>query len=284
MAVAHEVALGEPSVAIEENLLALLAEWGRAQQGEVHDTPRYMRYLTGLPYPLYNGVARARFPAEWAAEAIAEALAPFHARHLPLMWWTGPATQPDDLGDRLEAYGLVRADEDAGMAMDLDDLGPPAALPEGAEIVRVEDDVALASWVRTMATGFGLPAAMAVAATEVFCCIGQLPTRHHYLATHNGRPVGTTLLYLGAGAAGLYWVSTVPQARRQGIASALAHRALADAREMGLKMAVLQATSAARGLYRRLGFDEYCTIGHYVWSASRLHLALGKLGLMLRAV
>lgn len=62
---------------------------------------------TGLPHPLFNGVFRAQLTAETAGQSIEAAVAHFQARKLPMFWWTGPLTQPTDLGARLEARGLT---------------------------------------------------------------------------------------------------------------------------------------------------------------------------------
>jgi GNAT superfamily N-acetyltransferase len=53
----------------------------------------------------------------------------------------------------------------------------------------------------------------------------------------------------------LAWMSTVPTARRHGLATALCARALADAAARGCTTASLQSTPEAEGVYRAVGFE-----------------------------
>ena len=78
-------------------------------------------------------------------------------------------------------------------------------------------------------------------------------------------PVALTSLFLHAGVAGIYGVTTIPEARRQGIAAAMTQSALHEARLLGYRVAILSPTQMSRGIYRRLGFQEYSTIHHSGW-------------------
>ena len=40
---------------------------------------------------------------------------------------------------------------------------------------------------------------------------------------------------------------------------------LLEARAMGYRIGVLHASEMGLGVYRRLGFQEYCRLGGYVW-------------------
>ncbi len=60
--------------------------------------------------------------------------------------------------------------------------------------------------------------------------------------------------------AGIYCVTTLPEARRRGIGRHITAAALETARAQGCTRAIVQSTEMGRGLYRRLGFGEYCRI------------------------
>lgn len=88
----------------------------------------------------------------------------------------------------------------------------------------------------------------------------------YYVGLLKGAPVASSTLFLGAGVAGIYNVATVPEARRQGIGAAITMAALHEARARGYRIGILHSTTIAEGMYRRLGFKEYCKIGTYIWS------------------
>jgi ribosomal protein S18 acetylase RimI-like enzyme len=72
-----------------------------------------------------------------------------------------------------------------------------------------------------------------------------------------GDPPQSALLALDhEGDCALGWMSTLPKARRRGLATALCVRALADAAARGCATASLQSTLEAEGVYRAVGFQE----------------------------
>ena len=72
--------------------------------------------------PMINSVMGARLNPEQTDETIATILAQAKKRNVPIMWWTGPTTQPADLAERLEKHGFVNAGKDPGMAVELSDI------------------------------------------------------------------------------------------------------------------------------------------------------------------
>jgi ribosomal protein S18 acetylase RimI-like enzyme len=86
-----------------------------------------------------------------------------------------------------------------------------------------------------------------------------------YLGYVGSEPVGASLLFLHGATAGIYHLGTVPEARGQGIGTAMTVATLRAGRELGKPMAVLRAAWAGLGIYRRLGFREYNRFGRYVW-------------------
>jgi ribosomal protein S18 acetylase RimI-like enzyme len=91
------------------------------------------------------------------------------------------------------------------------------------------------------------------------------PLVHYYLGVLDDKPVATSLLYPGGGVAGIYNVATLPEARRQGIGSALTVAPLLQAHTWGYRIGTLQSTPMGLNLYRRLGFREYCRFQVYFW-------------------
>jgi predicted N-acetyltransferase YhbS len=73
-------------------------------------------------------------------------------------------------------------------------------------------------------------------------------------------------LFLGAGAAGIYFVSVHPHVRRLGIGAALTLAPLRAARELGYRIGVLDASPLGEPVHRRLGFTTCCQISLYEWS------------------
>jgi GNAT superfamily N-acetyltransferase len=85
----------------------------------------------------------------------------------------------------------------------------------------------------------------------------------HYVALLDGKPVATSMLFLGGGSAGLYHLGTIAAARGRGVGAAITLAPLRDARARGYRVATLQATPMGYNLYRRVGFVEYCRLGMY---------------------
>jgi GNAT superfamily N-acetyltransferase len=78
----------------------------------------------------------------------------------------------------------------------------------------------------------------------------------HYLGWWQGAPVATTSLFLSAEVAGVYFVFTLPEARRQGIGAAITLAALQEARQLGYNIGVLGSSVMGYPVYRRLGFQQ----------------------------
>jgi GNAT superfamily N-acetyltransferase len=254
--------------AIEDNLSDQFAIFARyIPQASWRDHGGTKLFLTGIPSPLFNGVFQAHLEAGRLDTQIEGTMAAFKAIGAPMYWWTGPATRPADLGSRLQAHGLAHESDFLGMAIDLVTIGD-AEPPAGLTIERVGDGRSLTTWCDVLARGFAMPGFVRDAYLDMFVRTGlggDLPWRW-YLGLLNGEPVATSLLAVSAGVAGIYNVATLPEARRRGVGTAMSLRPLLDARELGYRAGILRSSEMGVGVYRSLGFREYCKIGRYVWS------------------
>lgn len=241
----------------------LLERWPRV---EVHDDPDALFFISGIPYPVFNTVMRARLISGQSWARIETIIAHFRARGAPLLWLIGPQSRPPNLGAKLKKHGLVHIEDATGMAVDLAALSAPE-LPPGLVIRRVDHEEPLEYWSTIATTAFELPEFVGEAFYESGVSIGFADDRPatHYLGLLNGKPVATATLMPGSEVAGLHNVSTLPEARRQGIATAMSLTALHAAYARGYHTGVLHTPQSALHLYERLGFQRFCTFGYYVW-------------------
>lgn len=252
--------------AIENNLHATWNLVGGTPHAEIEYDSALMRLVSGVPAPVCNGVFRARLDPETAGAEIDLALAPFRSRQLPMIWWTGPSSRPQDLGRRLEDRGLVHAGDAPGMALDLASIDDRVQAPPELRIQSVATVRTLRHWLTVFEAGFDMPGPAAKFFFDVFVSLGpefRLPARH-YVGFLDDEPVACSSMFLLAGVAGIYNVATVPHARGRGIGSAMVSTPLMRARGEGYRVAILHATEIGMGVYRRLGFRPYCEIGQYV--------------------
>jgi GNAT superfamily N-acetyltransferase len=253
--------------ALETNMVEFYMAWGRTPQGELWEDSDLIRVITGLPFALLNGIFRARLAPGTVDATIEATIAYLASRRVPALWWTGPGTQPPELGRHLEGHGFVDAGDVPGMAVDLLALQEDHPRPPGLTIERVEDVETLRTWARVAWVGTGFPETNQdeFADLEIGCGMAPHRSRYRYLGFQNGVPVATSAMVLHAGVAGIFAVATLPQARRQGLGTALTLAPLRDARQMGYRVGTLQASKMGFPVYRQLGFREMCKLGNHLW-------------------
>lgn len=254
------------ALAIESNLVGHWSVLGRSPKVELHETEELTWFRTGYPVPRLNRILRARFNSDAVEANIEAALAPFKERGLPLYWHVGPSSTPTNLGEYLLSHGLQKVGDELGMAVDLPALGEEPQVPAGLTVECVDDNAALKQWCVIFSNVFGASenAADAFYSIEVDL-LGTTNNRKLFVGYQAGEPVATALLFFGAGVAGLYGVGTIPEARRQGIGTAMTMVALNEAKAVGYQIATLHASPLGQGIYRRIGFNEYCILSRYKW-------------------
>jgi len=229
---------------------------------------RYLTwFVTNVPDHFMNLVVCTDLPTDGVEDVIEDALAHFRSLNIKrITWLAQEGTLSGEVKKSLTAHGLTfRESLGSVMAIDLTGLPERVPQPAGFEIIPVETGEGLKVWIHTMSLGFGVSPEfepdwydfLTVAACD-------LPFRP-YLACLKGKPVGTSQLFTSAGVAGIYNVTCLPEARGQGIGTAVTHAPLQDARGLGYKVGILQASALGYPIYRKLGFEDFGKLSVYLW-------------------
>jgi GNAT superfamily N-acetyltransferase len=252
--------------AIEENFFKFISLLKQYPKAEVHDDPELLWTITDIPFFLFNVQMRTRLLPEVVEPIIRSAIERGQTHGVPICWYVSQTTKPVDLGNRLVKHGFIREESEIGMAIDLSLINQGLPVSPDLKIERVEDPEILQTWCLTASSGFEMPTFVGEAFHDIFLYLGlniSSPV-HHYIGYLNSKAVATSTLFLGAGVAGIYDVSILPEARRQGIGAAMTIQALQDARQMGYRVGILQASQMGHQVYKRIGFKEYCKINLYI--------------------
>ncbi len=272
-AILQDVADPAVGAAIEANACEENVVFGRYLPGaEFHRDADKVWWITGAPSALFNAIWLARLEEDGIDRAIDVALAPFQERGLPVAWTTGPATQPLDLAERLLAHGATEVIEHPAMVADLRALHDNAAAPPGLVVARVTDMATLRLWREVSTRGFEATGDEARRYDEAYLAMGcgdDLPWRH-YLGVLDGVPVAASSVLLHAGIAGIYGVTTVPEARRRGVGAAVTLAPLRAARDQGYRVAALFPSEMGRSMYSRLGFRDYTALYHHIFPSCHI--------------
>jgi len=233
---------------------------------------RYLNWLiTDLPDYFMNLVVCNQLPSKGVDDLIESALAHFRSMNVTkLSWLAHEGVSSIDINKVLLAHGLVFKESFATeMAADLSLL--PEGLPTNPDlrIMQVVGEDALRQWIHVASIGFGISEEFEKVWYDFFADAIFDTQFRTYLALLNGKPVGTSQLFLSGGVAGIYNVTCIPEARGQGIGSAVTLTPLLEAREMGYRIGILQASKQGHNVYRRLGFQDFGNLSVYLWENDR---------------
>jgi len=226
--------------------------------------------VTDLSHPLANLVGMADIAPDAVDATLKMVRNRYSGGRKAYGWVTGPLTRPHDLGQRLVASGLVKADEMAGMV--LTDLAVPIAVDPKIEIREATLHEAQEASAM-MGRAYDMPEEVARFFNVLLAMTDSKVKNRGYFAYVDGgtEPVAWSyLVYLPDSPIVLLGgAATVPEHRGRGIYSALVAKRLADARADGRRAAVIQAVrSTSAPICAKLGFREVCGLEFYAWEGA----------------
>ncbi|HTP09439.1 MAG TPA: GNAT family N-acetyltransferase [Anaerolineae bacterium] len=252
--------------ALNSNMVAYWSAYGRTAGSTLHSTDRVVWIYTGVQIPLFNGVFFARLSPADVQPTFADLQSRIAERGAPALWWIGPQSKPDNIGSLLEQLGAQQAGEVPGMAIDLAEMDDRLEMLAGFTIEKAVGAERQALWARVAGAGTGFPdaASEALAQLESRLSDAQYAAQRRYIGYLNGTPVATSTLVLESGVAGIYAVATIPEARRKGIGRIMTVVPLLEAKQMGYRVGILQASSMGYPIYKKIGFKDVCMYWLYL--------------------
>ncbi len=163
-----------------------------------------------------------------------------------------PLTRPSNVAQILEGRGFVRTEAETQMVLAVQDAEAPSNPRVSIEQIEMSE---IERWAAIQQRGFGTGATSPLAidlARAAVAFSGIKP----FLARLDHAAVGAGMLIAWDGVCGIYGVATLPEARRQGVGTALVRVMIQAARARGSRPICLQAEtgSTTQRWYERLGF------------------------------
>jgi hypothetical protein len=228
--------------------------------------------ISPISSPLPNMVTRARLDEDAAGSTIERVVERFAAEDKAFGWAVGPDSSPADLADRLQAAGLHKVEQWAGLALTDLDRPIPASAAISIEEVGWQE---LRDYTDFMARAFGFDVTGEVARVmvEMMEALHDRYGTWAYLTYCDGTDTPIALSFLTgtphSGVFNLAFAATLQDHRRQGAYSSMVARRVADARRMGAQAIVTQASGETSApILRKFGFHDLCTLDLYAWTPS----------------
>lgn len=215
----------------------------------------FFRVISGEPHPLGNFAVLSDPGDPASARAAVE---PLVAAPVPSAVLFPSMQAPSAVAAYLVERGYVAHGAMPAMAVDIPRL-KPTSLPPGYELVRSSSGADGEEWVRKFALGYELPLGVAQYFSPVAAGAGTAADSplQFFAVRRDGKTVGTSVLCLKDGLAGIYCVSTIPEERRRGLGEHATAEPLRLAARLGYGVGVLQSSEAGYPVYRKLGFGDF---------------------------
>ena len=246
---------------ISKNFDEWLKEKAFLGDHELYDSGDISRFYTGISYRGFNYIYKVNEATQNISPIIENTVDFFKARKIPFLFCQDVANTNPERPSLLKNLGLEYAQQATGLAYDLSRLPANSDTIPGLKVEQVTHSGLLLRWIEVGTKAYGYSRKEGISLFEPL--LKEHSRTRLFLASLDGKPVGSSMLFLGSESAGLYWGGVIPEARNRGVNTAMAQARLQLAKDMDYSTAVVQCFDSSVGLYKRLGFKEQSLIDFY---------------------
>lgn len=219
-----------------------------------------------IPNWLTNAVFNLNLASSTANQEIEDITQRYRSNNVIPFWRVCPNDHPANIHEHLISTGYVEKMQQTLMSINLETVKLSPTLPNNAVI----ETIMSASELRDKHLSFSrikdsTRKSFATLMYDLFDYHGyeQNSKWRHYVAIQDDISVGYGSAFYTEQAVGIYNVGVIPEARRQGIATALTLQALQDAQQRGYKIGTLQSSEMAHSMYEKIGFITHFPIQYF---------------------
>lgn len=248
---------------LEENYLSWFLDLDHIPGVRVSSGRAFTAVLSRkYPHPLVNAVLRTGFPPGDELFCVQDLHSVFSGNQVPYRYFFGPSQSAKaPIARALELCGRNHAVDLPTLWMEFADIQGPISerlLPSGLRIERVQNESQRDEWVAVMLAGFDLPKELAPLFRDFISMQGLGPyTRFPCFIGYSGKhPVAISAYYVAAETVSLPFVTTLPNRRQRGYATAMSWACIRRARERDHGGIGGYASPMGEPIYRRIGFQD----------------------------
>jgi GNAT superfamily N-acetyltransferase len=224
------------------------------------------RWSCTFQYAWFNAILCARDATPADSIYLNDSLAYFKARNTSeISLWLEDDVNRAGWEALLTSRGFKWMEGPYGMSVDLNRLAETGSIPAGAEIKIVSDEKSVQDCAEAIVHGYGFPPDWKDLTIDFLLGLGLEGPYRSYVAYWEGKPVSTAAVFFGQEVAGIYTVATIPEARGKGFGAAVTLAPLLEARNLGYRVGILQASEMGFPVYKRLGFEQNFRVGSFFY-------------------
>ena len=245
--------------AMEANLWdrVLFLAKGR-KEAVIQDSPDLLLVDSGLLSSGFNRIGRCSLHPRYGVPRIEAAINHFRERNtpIPFSWTIGPVSGHGALEPTLTELGLAPVAQKWGMVAAWNELRLPNNAADSLDIKSVSNKQGVIDFAGLVATLSKPPSPdlLNLYTDANLAIVMPNSPMKLYVCYAGGKPVATAEAYYAHGVVGFWNILADTTVAGKGYAPAMLMAALRDAKRSGQTTAFLQAETASKPIYERLGF------------------------------